>query len=195
MKAVVDAPPLPEDVPEPPSREVQELIDELNASAAQISHEDITPVRPEFDRHNHPLAARALSYCESVHRWLRADDSRESSDPADPSSVIAWYSTFVPAKISRALHSMAWFEPDELEEVRDHEGSAKVALVGLEQSHAAWLQLVERGVITASAAAGFIGDLVWLTDELERLFPRARSFVRPVFDEPEIAARLLRDGE
>jgi hypothetical protein len=39
-----------------------------------------------------------------------------------------------------------------------------------------------------------IADLIWLTDELERLFPRARAFVRPVFDEPEVAARLSSDG-
>src|SRR5262245_45701799 len=96
MKALLDAAPLPGDIPAPPSREVQELIDELNTSAAQAAHEEPSPVRPEFDRHNHPLAARALSYCEKVHRWLRANDVEERSDVADPSSVISWYSTFVP---------------------------------------------------------------------------------------------------
>jgi hypothetical protein len=194
LKEVLAAPPLPEDIPPPPPREVQELIEQLNAIAAQATHEEIVPVRPEFDRHNHPLAARAMAYCEAAHRWLRARNLGEGSGPADPASVISWYSTFVPAKISRALHGLAWHDDDELEETRDHEGSAKVALIGIEESHAAWLQLVDSGVAAPKDVDTMIADLIWLTDELERLFPRARAFVRPVFDEPEVAARLSSDG-
>jgi hypothetical protein len=175
---------------------MQELINELNAVAAEVTRgeEEIVPVRPEFDRHNHPLAARAFAYCDAAHCWLRARELGERSDPGDPSSVISWHSTCVPSKISRALHGLAWNEDDELEETRDHEGSAKVALIGIEESHAAWLQLVESGVAAPKDVDRMIGDLIWLTDELERLFPRARAFVRPVFDEPDVAARLSRDG-
>lgn len=51
----------------------------------------------------------------------------------------------------------------------DYDGSAKVALLG----------------------APLIADLIWLSDELERVLPAARAFVRPGVDEPEDVAKLL----
>jgi len=69
-------------------------------------------------------------------------------------------------------------------------GSAKVALIGLERSHAAWLRLSELGLASNQEAHDFITQLVWLADALEGRFPRARAFVRPGFDEPEAVARL-----
>jgi hypothetical protein len=71
--------------------------------------------------------------------------------------------------------------------------SAKVALLGIERSHAAWLDLVQCGVVSAAEAEPFIADLVWLGDALEGARPRARAFVRPAFDEPDAVARLLAD--
>jgi hypothetical protein len=72
----------------------------------------------------------------------------------------------------------------------DADGSAKVALIGIERSHAAWLALIERGVVSASEADPFIADLVWLGRELEEVRPRARAFMRPGFDEPDAVAKL-----
>ena len=71
------------------------------------------------------------------------------------------------------------------------DGSAKVALLGIERSHEAWLALVEQGAISPSEADPFIADLVWLGEVLERISARAHAFVRPAFDEPEAVARLL----
>ena len=62
---------------------------------------------------------------------------------------------------------------------------------GIERSHAAWLELVEMSLATAADVEPFICDLIWLTDELDRVFPKARSFVRAGFDEPDEVARLL----
>ena len=73
----------------------------------------------------------------------------------------------------------------------DTNGSAKIALIAIERSHAAWLELVERAMVTAGEANPFIADLVRLGEALERVRPNARTFVRPGFDEPEAAARLL----
>jgi hypothetical protein len=195
LKALVDAPPLPEEIPPPPPRAVQELIEEMNAAAAEVSAEDMKPVHPEFDPDDHPPGARAMSYSTAAHLWLRRHESARPADLDDPLNVISWDSTSIPAKIHRALHGLAWLEPDELDDVRDHEGSAKVALVGLERSHAAWLELVRRGVLSQTGADEFIADLVWLTDEVDRLFPGARAFVRPVFDEPDAAARLREERQ
>ena len=51
-------------------------------------------------------------------------------------------------------------------------------------------ELVERGVATHREAAPFIEDLVW-REAIERIFPSARAFVRPAFDEPDEIAKLL----
>ena len=73
----------------------------------------------------------------------------------------------------------------------DYDGSAKVALLGIERSHAAWLELVHRGLASPIDIEPLIADLIWLCDELERVFPHARAFVRPGLDQPDEVARLL----
>jgi len=95
-------------------------------------------------------------------------------------------------KAMRALHGLAEDDPSDREWPADHDGSAKVALIGIDRSYTAWLDLVEVGVVSPSDATPFLDDLVWLRAALERTFPKARAFVRPAFDEPEEVARLLR---
>jgi hypothetical protein len=63
--------------------------------------------------------------------------------------------------------------------------------VGIDRSHAAWLELVERGIVSAAEASRFVAHLVWLGGQIERARPNARGFVRPAFDEPDEMARLL----
>jgi hypothetical protein len=105
--------------------------------------------------------------------------------------VISWFHLQIAVKIHRAIRGLAEDDPDERDWPADHDGSAKVALLGIERSHAAWLDAVERGVISDSRAAPFVADLVWLGEALERVFPRARAFVRPGFDEPDEVSSLL----
>ena len=62
---------------------------------------------------------------------------------------------------------------------------------GIDQSIAAWDQLGTRGLVLIAEAHDFIVDLMWQRDELERLFPKARGFVRAAFDEPDEVAKLL----
>jgi len=72
-----------------------------------------------------------------------------------------------------------WFEPDDLE--ADAYGSAKAALVAMDDVMAAWLEL---GQHTESVSA--VGEAIELLERaraaLEAALPRARGFVRPGFD-------------
>jgi len=182
LKAVVDAPLLPQDIPpeQPPwvAEMIEEAISEAMASPAPRPRSDL-------DRRDHPLLERARDYFVRVHAWL---DDRHSAktfaNPNDPLAVISWFAALIPAKIGRALSGLAWAECDDFGDLRDYDGSAKVALIGIERSHAAWLHV-------GDGAGSFIADLVWLGEALEEMFPRARAFVRPAFDEPEAVARLL----
>lgn len=119
--------------------------------------------------------------------------SEEAAPPPPPwmQELIGWFHTLTPAKVHRAISGLADDDDDSREDPPDCDGSAKVALLGIERSHAAWLALIERGEISDAAAAPFIADLVWLGEALEQVFPRARAFVRPAFDEPDEVAMLL----
>jgi hypothetical protein len=66
---------------------------------------------------------------------------------------------------------------------KDSDGSAKVALIGIDRSIAAWrlmqLSLTERD----NSIVPLILQLERLRHRLEKSFPDARGFIRPGFDE------------
>jgi hypothetical protein len=97
-------------------------------------------------------------------------------------------------KVRRALRGLADRSFEERDWPADHDGSAKVALLAVERSQAAWLQIIEQGMATWQEAEPFIRQLLWLRDEIERVFPNARAFVRPGFDEPDERAKLFKNG-
>ena len=65
----------------------------------------------------------------------------------------------------------------------DADGSAKVALIGIDRSLAAWRVLHER----VQQGVEDIREIMFLLERLRRkvetVFPGSRSFVRPGFDE------------
>lgn len=189
FRALTEAPLLPSEQPGPPPRWALELIDELNElSANRPSAEGAAAVGPELLPEHEPIELRATAYGRAAEAWLEAAAGWTAA-PADPRAVIAWYHTLIPAKIHRALTGL----PGDLEageERPDSDGSAKVALLGIDRSDAAWREAVERGWAAPADARLLLGDLAWLRGRLEQVFPRARSFVRPGFDEPDAVARL-----
>jgi hypothetical protein len=189
LKEIVEAPPLPQDVPPPPPPWMEELLQAMNEASAPTCPQDYEP-RPLPPEHE-AIEARARGYCLRVYGWRRAREFHSANDPGDPRAVIGWFHTVIGAKVHRALHGLAEDQPEERDWPADHDGSAKVALLGIERSHSAWLDVVERGLASHSEIASFVADLVWLTDALERVFPNARAFVRPALDEPDEVAMLL----
>jgi hypothetical protein len=65
----------------------------------------------------------------------------------------------------------------------DWNGSAKVALISLERSEAAWRTIA--AATTDPTPMTFADQLRDLRREVEDAFPYAWSFVRPGFDEPD----------
>ncbi len=92
-----------------------------------------------------------------------------------------WHQYFIRVKVHRALHGMRdeWFEPSDLE--ADAYGSAKAALVAMDDVMAAWLDLGEHTPQpdTVREAIELLGRA---RAALESALPRAREFVRPGFD-------------
>jgi hypothetical protein len=193
LKQVVDAPPLPEEIPPPPPQWVKEMIQDMNAAA-----DDPTLETEEHRRQPPPehllIEARADDYFTRAHAWLSAR-AFPLNDVADPCAVINWFHLQIVVKVHRAIRGLAEDQPSDRDWPADYDGSAKVALLGIERSHTAWLDATERGVIVRSDAEGFIADLAWLGDALECVFPNARAFVRPGFDEPdEVSMLVAREG-
>ena len=191
LKAVVDAPPLAGEV-EPRPAWMQELIEEINDACREpLSREECERIRPRVPAEHAAIDARGRDYAIRTYRWLTASDRGLANLSDSPSAVISWFHFFIAAKINRALTIWPEDDPEDRAMASDSNGSAKTALLAIERSHAAWLELVDRAIVPASEADPFIADLVWLGEALERVRPRARAFVRPGLDEPEAVARLL----
>ena len=171
---------------------MQELIDEMNKRAAEpTSEEELKAIEPNMPPEHEWIDRRARVYGDRVHVWLEARGFLSVDEPGDPRAVIGWFHNGIASKIHRALYGRADDERRKRDGPADHDGSAKVALLGIERSHGAWLELAYCGYASPAEIEPFISDLIWLSDELERVFPRARAFVRPGLDEPDEVAKLL----
>jgi len=136
---------------------------------------------------NHPLTKAGKKYANAATDWLREfDQTVELSDLEDAREVIQWYQYQIAVKTMRALSG----RKEELEEdpeimdfPKDSDGSAKVALIGIDRSIAAWrmmqLSLPERG----ESIVPLMLQLERLRQRLEKSFPQAREFIRPGFDQ------------
>jgi hypothetical protein len=195
FRAIVDSPPRAQPVLPPPAW-MEELIEQIEANDNSEVVEDAAARGDEIAPQHLPIQEHAVAYALRVHHWLRRDVWPEIDhvrrDPRDAISVIAWFASLNRAKIRRALVGLAAFDGDR-EFPPDHEGSAKVALIGIERSQKAWMQLVADGRVTMEVALPFVEELLWLLEKLDDEFPRARAFVRPGFDDPGADALAFSD--
>ena len=197
FKDLIAAPPHLQDVREPLPWLV-EVIDEIDMATEQaltsVSTTTVGELNSALPAPYEQISRRAKDYAMHVHEWWQREFAELSPGPTDPRSVILWFATLTAAKIYRALTGLVDFDGDR-EFPPDHEGSAKVALIGIDRSLHAWRDLVSVAVVTMDAAAPFIADLTFLGSSLEGVIPRARQFVRPGFDEPDEVRQLEAGGD
>ena len=162
--------------------------------------EDCNPAQRKRKRQqvdNHPLAQAGKKYANAASDWFRdLDQTIEVSDLEvtqsdlahaeqfeDAREVIQWYQYQIAVKTMRALSARLDETTDLTDCLKDSDGSAKVALIGVDRSIAAWrlaqLSLPER----AASIVPLILQLERLRQRIEASFPAARDFVRPGFDE------------
>jgi hypothetical protein len=196
LRPVIDAPPLPAEAELPPPLWMKGLIKDMNEAAREpISEKEWERIRPRVPQKYIAIDARAREYASRTSGWLAGTTPLLEKGDRGPREVISWFHVLIASKITRSLTVQPGDDPHDVIAAFDHNGSAKVALLGLEQSHAAWLELVEQGAVSHHEALPFIADLVWLGEALELVRPNARVFVRPAFDEPDEVASLFAGGE
>jgi hypothetical protein len=137
------------------------------------------------------LARMSRKYGIDASTWLNArrDTIAAQADllVQEALDIVAWDALLIGAKVRRALDGRDRHEHDEEDEdddpvQNDWNGSAKVGIISLERSEAAWR------VVAAAAGAGGASVLADAAGHLRRAvlteFPNALLFIRPGFDEP-----------
>jgi hypothetical protein len=158
---------------------------------------------------NLPVAREAKAYISAANKWfdqakplleakvgeLKTQVELEIGDPkgeaeklSDFTDVIQWYQHFIYVKLRRAIGGRAREDLETDEELksfpRDSDGSAKIALIAIDRSIAAWSGLRESLEGDGDSILDLQAQLAAIRRETEKLFPQARAFIRPGFDEP-----------
>lgn len=159
---------------------------------------------------DHECSRLAKVYSEMVDDWL--DSARdlfspeeeeisayESLDPPDhgpadkdddllePVEVVGWYQHLIYVKLMRAIRGELSEEPEILDEYpKDSDGSAKVALIGIDRSIAAWGEIRNLFPHRSDQIMDILLHLEQLRRKVEKTFPHARAFIRPGFDKIDL---------
>lgn len=154
----------------------------------------------------HLISHASESYAKDVDRWFDANEYlflekeeelnriqiiSSQSNPAqeaeginDAVEIIRWYQWQIHVKLQRAIDSGSTEEALDLDKFpKDSDGSAKVALIGIDRSMAAWKVLLTVFPVQAKQILDFITMLEHIKSRVETQFPDARAFIRPGFDD------------
>ena len=162
-----------------------------------VSMDDIENIKTkDVAAENHLLCRAAKRYSELVEDWFRGRETllfetaaaaREGVSLEEVFEVIRWYQYFICAKVMRAVRGRIEEEEERCDEfASDSDGSAKIALIAMDRSIAAWA--VIRHYITdgAKGVIDVIAFLDGLRQAVEKTFSSARSFIRPGFDKIDL---------
>lgn len=141
-----------------------------------------------------PLVARGAEYArlswpilKTLRPILARHDDRQARDAAE--RLEETFAT-VASKIFRAVSSSLSIDHDPSDMQSDANGSAKVALLLIEESRQAWRVLTQPGrAVGNGAPVKLIALLEGLELELLTRFPHALAFVRPGFDTGQADSR------
>lgn len=156
---------------------------------------------------NHECCRAARAYADMVDRWFDSTEALfqkwkdgtdseteinppeagpgEGSDSLNDSvQVVRWYQFQIWVKLVRAVRG-AFHEDSDFEEEyqKDSDGSAKVALTGIDRSIAAWGEIRKHFLVQEKETIELLLHLEGLRKRVEEVFPMAREFIRPGFDE------------
>ncbi|MBS3919589.1 MAG: hypothetical protein KG012_11970 [Deltaproteobacteria bacterium] len=158
-----------------------------------VSIEDMKEMKAKDEEvKNHLLSRSAKKYSEWVEDWFKeretlffetAAAAREGVSLEEAIEVIRWYQYFICAKAMRAVRGKVEDEEEDNAFPSDSDGSAKIALIAIDRSIAAWATIRHYLDDDEKEVIDLIAFLDSLREAIEKTFPRAREFIRPGFDE------------
>ena len=156
---------------------------------------------------SHECSRAAKAYVEMVKNWFdstkglfekkagelslqarlelpKSDPAGEVADLEDSVDVIRWYQYFIYVKLVRAVRGTFQETSQVLDEFpKDSDGSAKVALIAIDRSIAAWGRIRRHFPKREDDILDILVHLDRLRRKTEKIFPDAGAFVRPGFDD------------
>ena len=165
--------------------------DEQMSRSEPISDEEYTKLCPEIPPEHKCIEARAHAYADRVHAWLESRDVVSTARPTRSVRGGGVVSILDSRKNVRALQGLAWDEPEERDWPATTTAPRRSRFWGwsVRMPHGSSSRTTAWRLRPRSSLSSPI--LIWLSDELARVFPNARAFVRPGFDEPDKVAKLL----
>jgi len=176
-------------------------LDSLDVQQAAEEHEKNRDIAE-----SHECSRAAKAYSQMVRNWFdsakelfegKADDlslqirlELPNSNPVGEAAglknsvdIIRWYQHFIYVKLVRAIRgSLEETSQDSAAVPGDANGSAKIALIAIDRSIAAWGQMSQHFPQHKDNILDILVHLDRLRRKTEELFPDARAFVRPGFD-------------
>jgi len=156
---------------------------------------------------NHDCTIQAKQYAKIVNEWFNSSEDifndkadelnrkiemnipeshplEEADQLKDMTNIIRWYQHQIYVKLMRAVTGRVDDEanPDN-EFPLDSDGSAKVALIGIDRSISAWANLQKFLPEASDIILDYLVLLERLRRKTEKSFPNARAFIRPGFDD------------
>jgi len=127
-----------------------------------------------------------LSAVETIEA-LDNSPAEKDDDLLEPVEVVGWYQHLIYVKLMRAIRGELLEEPEILDEYpKDSDGSAKVALIGIDRSIAAWGEIRSLFPHRSDQIMDILVHLEQLRRKVEKTFPNARAFIRPGFDKIDL---------
>ncbi len=139
-----------------------------------------------FENEEEYMKAKAVDFQQEVERGIVSIDDAERAvmNLEDAFEVITWYHSIIYVKVSNAC---SMFFEDDIDEflVDYHNGKAKLVLISIDRSIAAWFSLQIYFPEKANKVTNILLHLEKLRRRIETDFPKARGFKRVGLDDNE----------
>jgi hypothetical protein len=190
---------------------IQEMADEENIDLTEIKADDTWEEKRALEKSEiraSTLSSLSWEYMELSRDWLKNSGpslkelqenlqrtalmdlpdrhpEQEALALKDALEVIPYYMTQIHVKLVRAQSTPReedkWFEENDFP--KDSDGSAKVALIGIDNSIVAWGTFLPHLPDQEDAILPILSKLEHLRGLVETSFPKARAFKRPGLDD------------
>jgi predicted hydrocarbon binding protein len=187
---------------------VKETAEEMGIDLNAIDDEQFAKQQEQVNQfvESQPYTKAAFAYAKTAGKWFDSNKAllenkaeelltlaqaqipgvrpdKDALKIQDCLEVARWYQHQIYVKLCRAASGLIRGELESIEYApEDANGSAKVAIIGIERSIAAWGGLLAQFPDQEGPILNLLVTLKSLLKQVDGAFPDARAFVRPGFD-------------